>query len=78
MSLKDDLAEVTPSFTGKYGCMTGSWLDTLDADDRASVEAWVEAGNSRAQLHKTCLKHGLLAGVAQFQKHWRRDCACNR
>lgn len=78
MSLKDDLAVETPSRTGKYGCMTGDWLETLDVGDRESVETWIRAGNSRAQLHRTCQKHGLTAGVAQFQKHWRLDCACNK
>jgi hypothetical protein len=78
LSLKDDLAAVTPSFTGKYGCMTGSWLGTIDPDDRATIEARVEAGHNRSQLFRICENWGLLSGVSQFHKHWRRDCACNR
>lgn len=53
MALSDRLKSVTPS-RSNIGCVTCEWLEDLDGEDRAAVDAWLTTTKSLAQLWELC------------------------
>jgi len=68
MSLADRLNDSNPA-RSNVGCVTCEWLDTLTAEDRAAFTAWLEQGNSMAQLWEICCQDGLKISLTGFRNH---------
>lgn len=74
MALTERLqADAARRFTNRQGCGVCRWIDSLPSEDVAAINAWIEAGHSKAQLHQHCVAEGLTSGLSSFVVCMRRD-----
>ncbi|AEJ92221.1 hypothetical protein SEA_YEET_158 [Mycobacterium phage Yeet] len=73
MSLTDRLAARRQHATlSNQGCATCKWLATRSNQERADIDAWIDAGLSLTPLHEECVAEGLPVGLSAFTGHVRK------
>lgn len=66
MSLADRLKNADKRRGKISGCASCRWLDQQPPGTLDEVEAWINDGHAKNQLHEFCREEGLTVGLSAF------------
>lgn len=78
MSIADALQAAATEPSSKKPCRVARWIGAQPADDRDSINAWIDSGRNRTQLHRVLTTNGFPYSQSALNIHARSQCPCPR